>query len=196
MAPPRGRELMLSRLVQHVRSHGLPSEPSLRRFSEELGTSHRMLTYYFGSRDSLLAEVLSAMRAQERDTLLSTAHNWSLRDAALAMWSYYTSPDKASEHQAFFYVFSLALREPAVFAEFLASLESWVDVTAALAVAEGDDDATAQRRAQLIVSAVRGLLIDRLTSSRPERVDAAFALLVDSLLPAVDAGRRPLGRRS
>jgi len=141
-----------------------------------------MLAYYFGTREALLATVLSALRAEEREALYSTARTWSLRDAALAMWAYYTDPDRRAEHQAFFYVYARALQQPELFTEFAASLNAWVDVTTELAVAEGDDDDTAARRAQLLVSAVRGLLIDRLMSTTPERVDAAFDLLIESML--------------
>src|SRR3954468_18282795 len=102
---PSGRERVLSQLVAHVRKHGLPADPSLRYYAERLGTSHRMLAYYFGSREQMLAAVLAAMRADEREALWSTAQTWSLRDAALAMWAYYVDPARAKEHQVFFHVF-------------------------------------------------------------------------------------------
>ena len=180
------RDRMLARLVTHIRTHGLPADASLRRLAEELGTSHRMLAYYFGSRDGLLAAVLTAMRAEERQTLTSTAENWSPRDAALAMWSFYTDPAQVSEHKAFFYVFSLALQQPKTYAEFLASLDTWVTLTAELTAAQGLGRDQAAARAQLMVSAIRGLLMDRLTTSNRDRVDAAFTLLLNTLLPASD----------
>ena len=183
MGAADGRDKMLGRLVAHVRAHGLEPDASLRRFADELGTSHRMLAYYFGSRDGLLAAVLAAMRAEERESLHATAQAWDLHDAVLAMWSYYTDPEQLREHRVFFYVFSLALQDPELFSEFLASLDTWVDVTTELAIAEGFAPVEASRTAQLIVSAVRGLLMDRLASAVPDRVDAAFQLLVDRLVP-------------
>jgi len=178
---PSGRDRVLSDLVAHVRKHGLPADPSLRYYADRLNTSHRMLAYYFGSREQMLATVLAAMRADEREALWSMARTWSLRDAALAMWSYYTDTDRSKEHQAFFYVFSRALEQPEAFADFLRSLDTWVAMTAGLAMAEGDDRSTAQQRAQLIVGTVRGLLINRLASSSPEIVDAAFTAFVDGM---------------
>jgi AcrR family transcriptional regulator len=174
---------MLARLVAYVRANGLPADCSLRRLAQELGTSHRMLAYYFGSRDGLLATVLTALRAAEKQTLTSTAENWGLRDAALAMWSYYTDPAQQGEHRAFFYVFSLALQQPESYAEFLASLDNWTALTAELGVAQGIEPERAQQVAQLVVSAVRGLLMDRIVSPNPGRVDAAFSLLLDTVLP-------------
>lgn len=189
-----GRDQMLARLVAYVRDAGLPADCSLRQLAQELGTSHRMLTYYFGSRDGLLATVLTTMRAEERQTLTSTAENWGLRDAALAMWSYYTSPEQESEHRAFFYVFSLALQQPESYREFLASLNNWSVLTAELGMAEGLEPERARQSAQLIVSAIRGLLMDRLTSTDPSQVDAAFALLLDAVLPEQPPARGPSRR--
>jgi AcrR family transcriptional regulator len=190
---------MLTRLVALVRADGLPADPSLRQFAERLGTSHRMLAYYFGSREGLLANVLSALRAEEREWLLSTAREWSVRDAALAMWSLYTDPARRPEHQAFFYVFSRALQQPELYGDFLASFDSWVGLTAQLALDEGEDPQSAQLRAQLIVSSIRGLLIDRLVSSEPERIDKAFGELLDVLIPecrpTVSSGQRQRVRR-
>jgi AcrR family transcriptional regulator len=190
---------MLTRLVALVRADGLPADPSLRHFAEQLGTSHRMLAYYFGSRDGLLAAVLSALRAEEREWLLATAREWSLRDAALAMWSLYTDPARRPEHQAFFYVFSRALQQPELYGDFLTSFDSWVGVTADLAMDADEDPQSAVQRAQLIVSSIRGLLIDRLVSSEPERIDKAFAELLDVLIPdsrpGVGARQRQRARR-
>ena len=195
---PTGRAQVLQRLVEHVRAYGLPAAPSLRYYAEELGTSHRMLAYYFGSREGMLATVLGALRADERESLWSTAQAWSLRDAAIAMWSHYTDPARRPEHQAFFYVFSRALSDPDEFTDFLASLHAWVDLTHELAVAEGDDPTHARRRAQLVVSTVRGLLIDRLVAPDTAAVDAAFQEFLTVMFedPAPVARRRSdRGRR-
>jgi AcrR family transcriptional regulator len=189
-----GRDQMLAKVVAYVRDTGLPADSSLRQLAQELGTSHRMLTYYFGSRDGLLATVLTTMRAEEKQSLTCTAENWGLRDAALAMWSYYTAPQRESEHRAFFYVFSRALQQPESYAEFLASLEDWSALTAELGVAQGLDPERARQSAQLIVSAIRGLLMDRLTSTDPSQVDAAFALLLDAVLPEQPPARGPSRR--
>ena len=189
MATAKGREVMLVRLVEYVRLHGLPSDPSLRKLADELGTSHRMLAYYFGSRERLLATVLATMRAEDRETLRATAKQWTLHDAVLAMWSYYTDPRQLPERRAFFYVLSLALEQPELFDEFLASFDAWVDVTTELAQAEGLEPQDAARTAQLVVSSVRGLLMDRLASDSPERIDAAFDMLLEWVVPVPELTR-------
>ena len=46
---------------------------SLRAIAEELGTSHRMLIYHFGSREGLLVAVRKAVEAGQRDMLAALA---------------------------------------------------------------------------------------------------------------------------
>jgi AcrR family transcriptional regulator len=187
-----GRDLMLARLVAHVRANGLPADPSLRRFAADLGTSHRMLTYYFGSRDGLLATVLATLRAEEREHLATLAETWTLHDAALALWSYYTDPARATEHQLLFHVFASAVREPSAYRVVLDSLDDWVTVTTELAVAEGLPPDVAATTAQLLVSGIRGLLMDWLIAADRPRVDAAFGALLDALLPASPSRSAPV----
>lgn len=164
-----GRAAMLARLVAHVRAHGLPADTSLRQFARDLGTSHRMLAYYFGTREQLLATVLLTMRSQERDMVASTP-----AEVARAMWAYYTDDDRRPEHQAFFYVLAMALADPGAYREFLDSFRAWT------ALLPGLEPATAQ----LLVASIRGLLMERLVADHPETVDAAFELLVDQLIGA------------
>lgn len=54
---PEQRQAFLSGAVEHVLRHGV-SGLSLRPLAAELGTSDRMLLYYFGSREHLLETVL------------------------------------------------------------------------------------------------------------------------------------------
>lgn len=54
---PEQRQAFLSGAVQHVLRHGV-SGLSLRPLAAALGTSDRMLLYYFGSREHLLETVL------------------------------------------------------------------------------------------------------------------------------------------
>ncbi len=66
-APPRGRPeqrvAFLAGTVEHVLDHGVATL-SLRPLAAALGTSDRMLLYYFGSRDRLLIAVLAEVGAQ------------------------------------------------------------------------------------------------------------------------------------
>src|SRR3712207_2419699 len=60
---PEQREAFLSGAVQHVLRHGVATL-SLRPLAAALGTSDRMLLYYFGTREQLLTAVLGAIGDQ------------------------------------------------------------------------------------------------------------------------------------
>ncbi len=64
MSAPRGRpeqrEVFLSGAVEHVLRHGVATL-SLRPLAAALGTSDRMLLYYFASREQLLTAVLGVV---------------------------------------------------------------------------------------------------------------------------------------
>ena len=62
------RDRLLAATVEHATAHGI-SELSLRQLAAALGTSHRMLVYYFGSKEELLVEVTKAVEAQQRASL-------------------------------------------------------------------------------------------------------------------------------
>src|SRR6202008_3712914 len=65
---PDARERLLAAAMDHVVEHGV-GDLSLRGLAAALGTSHRMLSYHFGSREGLLIEVIRTVEAQQRAAL-------------------------------------------------------------------------------------------------------------------------------
>jgi AcrR family transcriptional regulator len=57
----RRREELLTAVVDHVLEHGV-ADFSLRQAARAAGTSHRILSYHFGSADALLRDVLAEIR--------------------------------------------------------------------------------------------------------------------------------------
>jgi AcrR family transcriptional regulator len=55
--PPMSRETLLPLLAGHVLAHGL-GEASLRPLAKAAGTSDRMLVYHFGTKETLIADLL------------------------------------------------------------------------------------------------------------------------------------------
>src|SRR5262245_38060821 len=62
-ADPAKREELLKGVVGYLERHGI-GEMSLAPMAQALGTSKRMLLYYFGDRAELLAQALEASRPQ------------------------------------------------------------------------------------------------------------------------------------
>jgi len=81
------RDELLARCVAWFAEHGV-GDTSLRTLAANVGTSHRMLLYHFGSREGLLAAVVGSVEQAERDLLQR-----QLRDAddpyaaGLAFWA-------------------------------------------------------------------------------------------------------------
>jgi len=69
---PPARDSLLARIVDDVGRHGL-HDRSLRDLAAAAGTSHRMLLYHFGSREGLVAEIVGAVEASQRDLMRDLA---------------------------------------------------------------------------------------------------------------------------
>lgn len=81
------REALLARAVDWFAEHGV-GDTSLRGLATGLGSSHRMLLYHFGSREGLLAEVVTEVwrrHAMAFDDLTTGAD-----DPAGAAWRFWT----------------------------------------------------------------------------------------------------------
>lgn len=62
------KDAMVQAMVGHVLQHGL-ADASLRPLARAAGTSDRMLIYHFGSKQDLIAEILTALGTMYGDTL-------------------------------------------------------------------------------------------------------------------------------
>ena len=75
------RQILLQKLAEHVLQHGLHSA-SLRPLAAAAGTSDRMLIYYFGSKDGMLAELLQLMATKLAQELTQRFDNQGKRATA------------------------------------------------------------------------------------------------------------------
>ena len=175
---PEQRALLLAGAVEHVLLHGA-SGLSLRPLAAALGTSDRMLLYYFGSREHLL------------ETLLDLVGDGLMAALSEAVPKGRSDPDVLLRA-----LWSLA-REPAV----QPALRLYLEILGQSAAQVAPFPAAARRVAQQWLKWVQ----DRLDVPADEREGAAAALLatVDGLLlldlavssdVADQAARRLLGR--
>lgn len=84
---PEQREAFLAGAVAHVLQEGVASL-SLRPLAGVLGTSDRMLLYYFGTRDALLAAVLQRVGHELLSTVVGALPGGRVAPGALlaALW--------------------------------------------------------------------------------------------------------------
>lgn len=170
------REL-LDTITQHIVKHGL-ADAALRRLALIAGTSHRMLVYYFGSRDGLLGAVLHELRGAESRQIMGQAT--SRRDALERAWNYYTAPQRELEMRIFFHLAGQAAHDSrGAHSDFTdAIVTTWTRELRDLCEAEGADPDVAQAEARLLIASLRGLLLDRLLTGDEVGTDAAFRRLV------------------
>ena len=67
------RDTVLEGIVDHFLEHGL-GNVSLRALAAAVGTSDRMLLYYFSNKDELMLEVFSRVVERQADRLHGTYH--------------------------------------------------------------------------------------------------------------------------
>jgi AcrR family transcriptional regulator len=177
-ADPVKREELLKGVVGYLEQHGI-GEMSLAPMAQALGTSKRMLLYYFGDRAELLAQALDASRPQLGEMFSGVTSADEFIDAARTMWRALTSGGEHRNVRLLLQVLSLAVTNPQTYGE---AARTAVEVMIApvaqalFGVGYSADDACA--RATLVVSGLRGLCQDRLVTEDRSRVDAAAELLI------------------
>ncbi len=165
-----------------ILAHGL-GDLSLHRLADELGTSPGMLVHWFGSREALVAEALGAIRERQREAIRAEAGASppaTLGEALRRHWRWLSDEAQEPYLRLLFEVHGLALHDPARYPEFNEhAVGDWLALVDELfpASAEAGDDRRAV--ATLAVAAVRGLLLDLLSTGDRERVERAFERLVE-----------------
>lgn len=183
-ADARRREELLDAIVDYVSNHGL-SDLSLRPLAKELGSSPRVLLYYFGSKEQLVSEIITRVRRRQHEALASMRERSfeDITQACLAMWDAMLHPDYFPLYRLFFEVFGLALRQPDVYRDFLDHVvEDWL---AFFSARHDDDEATrddARVWATMLLAGFRGFLMDVCATADRQRVSRALRLWLSLVL--------------
>ena len=171
---PRAR--LLAAAVDYAQHHGI-SDVSLRELAREIGTSHRMLIYHFGSKEGLLVAVVQAVEAAQRDFLgqLTSEPELQPADAVRTMWRRFADPALWPSERLFFEIYGQALQGRAGTTDLLTDIvDSWLEPGTEYLVQQGEDRATARADSRLGVAVMRGLILDLLATKDREGVDLAI----------------------
>jgi aminoglycoside 2'-N-acetyltransferase I len=193
--PPRrdsdgttARERLLAAAMEHVAEHGV-GDLSLRGLAAALGTSHRMLSYHFGSREGLLIEVIRTVEARQRAALatLLLDEDASPAEVMRRAWQGVADPALWPNERLFFEIYTQALQgHPHAQPLLDGIVELWVAPLARILVAEGRTEAEARAEARLGVAVTRGLLLDLLATADRAGVDAAMERWIEVLASPCD----------
>jgi AcrR family transcriptional regulator len=183
MEPPaeQPRARLLDAVVGYAKSHGI-SDLSLRELAAAVGTSHRMLIYHFGSKEKLLAAVVQAVEAEQREFLAGLAADPAVGpvEAMRAMWRRIADPSLWPSERLFFEIYGQALQGRPGTEGFLDRItEDWVELAAEYSVQLGAPRETARADARLSVAVGRGLLLDLVATGDRAQADRAFERFIE-----------------
>ena len=152
MAPspdPSRRRQLVDTLVEQFAAGGV-GDRSLREVAAAVGTSHRMLLHYFGSRESMLMAIVEEVERRQMTVLPDLPTTPA--DHFAAMWADVRRPDLRPFERLFFECYARAANGEKPFDRMLpGAVDDW------LALTEGRPEPAAAR---LGLAVVRGLLLD------------------------------------
>jgi AcrR family transcriptional regulator len=174
---------LLDAIVDYLVNHGV-AELSLRPLAKAVGSSPRVLLYYFGSKEELVVKALARLRERQRSTFsrMREAKYDQPSDACRAMWRQMSAPQSELLFKFFFETYALALRNPKPYADFLKSaVEDWLEYVAAPLIRKGQPTEQARAFATIVIAGFRGFMLDYCASRDRARVDRAVDLWLASL---------------
>ncbi|NUT37851.1 MAG: TetR/AcrR family transcriptional regulator [Hamadaea sp.] len=171
------RAELLAKLVDYSRRHGL-ADMSLRPLAAAVGSSPRVLLYFFSSKEQLVREVVAASRREQVGLVEAELAARPEGDAALErLWRWLTDPSHAHIERLFFESYALSLRDaPGPWAEYgAASVREWLPHLRPVAerLLPGADP---EAGATLLLALMRGLLLDRLATGDSGRTTEAMEI--------------------
>jgi AcrR family transcriptional regulator len=191
------RAKLLDEVADYILSNGLAGL-SLRPLTATIDTSPRMLLYFFGSKERLIAQALARIRTREQlDFRRAVSRSTSADREGLLLreWESWSSPRREKYLRLFFEVYGLALQNRERFPGFLeGAVGEWLPlVERAFAVAVAREPA--QALATLALAAVRGLQLDLLATGQRSRTEAAFQEMLRLLSLAIRSDTKSNGPR-
>jgi AcrR family transcriptional regulator len=174
---------LLDRAVDYVCQRGL-AELSLRPLAKALGTSPRVLLYYFGSKDAMVVEIVRRGRGRQRETManLNLSAGLPARQVTRILWRHYSSPQWEPLMRLFFEVYALALQDRSRFPGFLESaVEDWLAALEPCSTLPGFGRDGARAYATVMIAAFRGFLLDLCATRDRARIDRAVELWLQML---------------
>lgn len=175
---PVKRAELLADVVAYLETHGV-NDMSLAPMAEALGTSKRMLLYYFGDRGELLSQALDASRPRVGEIFRDVTTGDEFCAAARTLWHGLTRGDQRRSVRMLLQVLSLATTDPDTYGPFARrAVEVMLDPISDALLSVGFGRRDARIRATLVVSGLRGLCQDVLVTGQESRVDAAAELVI------------------
>jgi AcrR family transcriptional regulator len=187
MVPGAGgdpKQQLLERALGYLAEHGI-GDISLRELAAALGTSHRMLSYHFGSKEGLFVAIVQEAENRQRRLLASSfgTEGLDVADLARRTWRQLRAPELAPLLRLFFELYVQALQGRDYAQPILAGFpDSWAEPMLPGLMALGLTESQARAETRLGIAVIRGLLLDVLATGDVAGADAAHEAYVAMLM--------------
>ncbi len=179
------RAQLLERAVEYVCRQGLAGL-SLRPLAKAIGSSPRVLLYYFGSKEALVIEIVRHGRGRQRAMMNQLElTDLSPRQVARTLWLEWSKPEWEPLTRLFFEVYVLALSDRSRFHGFLeGAVHDWLQTLEACTNLPGRTRAQARALGTLLIAGFRGFLLDLVGTSDRARIQRAVDLWLSMIYDA------------
>jgi AcrR family transcriptional regulator len=187
-------------MVDYVLAHGI-ADLSLRPVADALGVSTYSLAYHFGSKDGLVAAVMTRIEERQRAMTRSwTEESGTVSPAAVMRryWREWCLPDElAPYHRLFYEIYSLSLQQPGRFPGFLErGAIPWLADARDLCLRSGLPEGDADTVAWLMTSTVAGALLALLGTGDRESATRAVNAAADYIEMLIHGHTSEVGGRN
>jgi AcrR family transcriptional regulator len=167
-------------ILQYLIKHGL-ADLSLRPLAKAVGSSPRVLLYYFGSKERMVMQILAELR-QRQLARYGSVRASSFAEECQIVWRQMSAADSEPLFRLFFEAYGMALRYPRLYKDFLhATVEGWLQMMTMQLRRLGHTRSEARAFATVVLAGMRGFMLDYCNTHDRKRVDRAVALWVGSL---------------
>lgn len=164
---------LLDAIVDYVAEHGL-SDLSLRPLAKQVGSSPRILLYYFGSKEELISKIFARIRVQQQKWL-DTAEESTLSETCLRVWRRMIRPEALSWFRLFFEAYGQALQQPKEHKTFLRNVtEDWIHPLSRSFEQSGCSREFAQTMSTVVLAGFRGFMLDYCATRDLARIQKAL----------------------
>lgn len=174
---------LLDAIVRYLIKHGL-ADLSLRPLAKAVGSSPRVLLYYFGSKEKLIGRALAGLREGQRAMFsrMSPSTSGSPSKEYRPIWKQMTSRESEPFFRLFFEAYGLALRSPKRFKLLLqTAVEDWLEFVADPQLQKSHGRQDARAFATIVLAGFRGFMLDFCATRDRKRLDRAVDLWLRSL---------------
>jgi AcrR family transcriptional regulator len=172
------RQRLLGLTADYLLEYGV-LDLRLRTLGDAIGSSHRVLLYYFASKEELVTDALeeAARKSSVRDaTLLGPGGNGPVEEELLRVWNLVSRREHLPLIRLFLQIVATAVHDTGRYSRFLESLHTeWIQAYSDYLRGHGLPDDDARSLAAEIIGLQRGLQFELAIGGEKASVDRSFA---------------------